>query len=74
MIYMAKPQELIIARGETGAGRRWERARGNKRWHKEMTLGGECTMQCAGDMLSSCTLETCMVLLINDTQINSVKK
>ena len=28
-------------------------------------LGDECTMQCADDVLLSCTLETCMVLQTN---------
>lgn len=37
---------------------------------KDLTLSGEQTMQHAGDVLSSCTLETCMVLLTNVTSIN----
>ena len=41
---------------------------------RDLTLGGEHTMQCADDVLLSCTLETCMVLLINVTPINSVNK
>ena len=41
---------------------------------RDLTLGGEHTMQCADDVLLSCTLETCMVLLTNVTPINSIKK
>ena len=32
------------------------------------------TMQCADDVLFTCTLETCMGLSTNVTPINSVKK
>lgn len=40
---------------------------------KFLTLGDRLTIQCADDLLS-CTLEPCMVLLINVTPINSTKK
>ena len=33
-----------------------------------------CTMQCADDVLLSCTLDTCMSLQTNVTPINSIKK
>ena len=41
---------------------------------RDFTLGSECRMQYAGDVLLSCTLETCMVLLTIVTPINSIKK
>ena len=41
---------------------------------RDFILGKGHTMQCADDVLLSCTLETCMVLLINVTPINSKKK
>ena len=47
--------------------------RGNKWGWKETCLGGECTMQCADDVLLNCTRETGMVLLTNVTPPNSVK-
>ena len=40
---------------------------------RDLTLGGEHTIECAGDVLKSCTLETCMFLLTNVTPINSIK-
>ena len=41
---------------------------------RDFTLGSECRMQYAGDVLPSCTLETCMVLLTIVTPINSIRK
>ena len=41
---------------------------------RDFTLGDGGTMLCADDVLLSCTLETCMVLLTNITPINSTKK
>ena len=43
------------------------------RMERDFTWGDKCTMQCAGDVLSSCTLETGMVLLTDVTPINSIK-
>ena len=40
---------------------------------RDFTLGDGCTMQCADDVLVSCTLESCMVLGTNVTPINSIK-
>ena len=40
---------------------------------KDLTLGGEYMMHYTDDVLLSCTLETCMVLLTNVTPINSIK-
>lgn len=40
---------------------------------RDLILGGDCTMQCADDVVFSCTLSTCMVLLINVMPINSIK-
>lgn len=35
---------------------------------RDSTLGGDCIMRCADDLLLSCTVGTCMVLL---TIVNS---
>ena len=55
-------------------GRKGKRAKG---WQKvtgrDLTLGNESTMQGADDVVLSCTLETCMVLLTNVTPINPIK-
>lgn len=40
---------------------------------RELTLGGECIMQYANDVLLAFTLEICMFLLTNVTQKNSRK-
>ena len=40
---------------------------------KDLTLGGEYMMHYTDDVLLSCTLETCMVLLTNVTPINPIK-
>ena len=39
---------------------------------RDFTLGDGHMMQCAGDVLLSCTLETCRVLLPSVTPINSI--
>ena len=36
----------------------------------DFTVSDGCTMHCADDVLLSCTLETCMVLLPNVTPKN----
>lgn len=53
--------------GEGGSGQRG--IIGDKR---ELTLGGENTMQYADGILLSCTLVICVVLLTKDTPINSI--
>ena len=40
----------------------------------DLTLGCECRMQYTGDVLQSCTFETCIILLTNVTPINFLKK
>ena len=40
---------------------------------RDLTLDGECTIQCADNVLLSYILETCVVLLTNVTPINSIK-
>ena len=45
-----------------------------QRAERNLPLGGEHTMQRADDVLQSCTPETCMVVLINFTSINSIIK
>ena len=40
---------------------------------RDLTLCGGCTMQCADNLLLSCTLETYMVLLTIITPINPIK-
>ena len=40
---------------------------------RDLVWCDRCTMQYAGDVLLSCTLEICMVLQTNVTPINSVK-
>ena len=40
---------------------------------RDLILGGEHTMQCADDVLLSCILETCMVLLTSRTVILDLK-
>ena len=40
---------------------------------RDLTSGGEHMMRYADNMLQSCTPETCMLLLINVTPINSIK-
>ena len=39
----------------------------------DLNLGGEHTMRYADDVLLSCTLEYCMVLLTNTTPISGIK-
>ena len=39
----------------------------------DLTLGCECRMQYTGDVLQSCTFETCIILLTIVTSINSIK-
>ena len=41
---------------------------------RRFNLDGEHTMQYTNDVLENCTLETYMILLINVTPINSIKK
>ena len=41
---------------------------------RRINLDGEHTMQYTNDVLENCTLETYMILLINVTPINSIKK
>ena len=41
---------------------------------RDLTSGGEYTMQYEDDVLQNCALETCMVLLTNVTPINLIKK
>ena len=49
---------MVIGR-EKGGWRRWKRAKGGSMVaERDLTLGGECIMQCADDVLRSCTLET----------------
>ena len=45
-----------------------------QRYEGDLTLSGEHTMQYAGDVLQNCTPETYIILLINVTLINSIKK
>ena len=45
---------------------------GTKVAERDLTLGGAHTMQCAGNVLQSCTPEIYMVLLANITSINSI--
>ena len=40
---------------------------------KRLCLEDGCMKQCADDVLLSYTLETCIVLLTNDTRINSIE-
>ena len=40
---------------------------------RDLIWGSERTMQCADDVLLTCTLETCMLLLTSVTLINSIK-
>ena len=47
---------------------------GKMRMERDFVLGNGRTMQCADDVLLSCTLETCMVLLTNVAPINSIKR
>ena len=39
---------------------------------RDLTWGGEQTIQCRGDVLQNCTPETYTILLPNDTPINSI--
>ena len=41
---------------------------------RDFAWGAGCTVPCADDVLLSGMLETCMVLQINATPINSIKK
>lgn len=47
---------------------------GLNRGGEGLDLGGERTMQCADDVLYSCTLETCMALSTNVSPLHSIKK
>ena len=40
---------------------------------RDLTLGGEHTIQCTDDVLQKCTHETYILLLTNVTPINSTK-
>ena len=40
----------------------------------DLTWGGEHTIQYIDDVLQNCIPETCIILLTNITQINSIKK
>ena len=55
--------------GEISGGRQ----RDGKLGGKETAQGDGCTMQCADDVLLSCTLETCVVFQTNVTPIKSIK-
>ena len=39
-----------------------------------LTSGGEHTIQCTEDVLKNCAPETCIILLMSVTSINSIKK
>ena len=41
---------------------------------KDLTWGGEHTIQCTDDVLQNCALETCTVLLTSVTSISSIKR
>ena len=56
-----------VGGGESGQrGHKWEIER-------EFTWALRAWIQCTDDVLLSCTLATCMVLLTNVTPINSIK-
>ena len=58
---------MVIAR-EKGVGGRRKMAREELMGtEKDYILGDKCMMQYAHDVLLTCTLETCMVLLTNVT-------
>ena len=40
----------------------------------DLTWDGEYTIHYTDDMLQNCAPETCIILLTNDTPINSIKK
>ena len=41
---------------------------------RDVTWGGEHTIQCKGDVLWNCAPETCIIFLTSVTPINSMKR
>ena len=41
---------------------------------RDLTWGGEHTIQCTDDVLQNCAPETCIILLTSVTPINSIKR
>ena len=65
---------MVIARGKGRWGEVDIGKGGEGATERDFAWGGECTMQRAGDVLTSCTLEACVVLGTNVSPINSVRK
>ena len=57
-------KNVVLARGKRGRGRwKWATGVGWGMWtERGFAWGHGCVMQCAEDVLLSCTLETCVVL------------
>ena len=61
---------MVITRGGGGGG---GNGQSGEKGDGKRPVGGERTVPPARDVLVSCALETCVVLLTNVTPVNSIK-